>query len=100
MKLYHVDWCPDCQVVRRTLEEHGFAYEQEIVPDLRPLRQQVYDVSGQYYVPVLVDGERVLTETADIIAHLHSKVAPRQRDGADRRQDSIPPLDSSDERKV
>ena len=31
---------------------------------------EVYDVSGQYYVPVLKDGDTVLTETHDILAHL------------------------------
>ncbi len=41
-----------------------------IVPDFRPFRRQVYEVSGQYYVPVLVDGDTVLTETEDILAYL------------------------------
>ena len=70
MKLYHVDWCPDCEVVRRKLAEHGLSFEHEIVPDFRPLRKQVYEVSGQYFVPVLVDGETVLTETHEILAYL------------------------------
>jgi glutathione S-transferase len=34
------------------------------------MRKQVFDVSGQYYVPVLKDGDTVLTETHDILAHL------------------------------
>ena len=84
MKLYHVDWCPECEVVRRKLAEYEFSYEHEIVPDFRPLRKQVYEVSGQYFVPVLVDGETVLTETYEILAYL-DRVSGRERTDQDRR---------------
>lgn len=96
MKLYHVEWCPDCEVVRRKLEEHDFSYDHEIVEDARPLRKKVHEVSGQYYVPVLVDGETVLTETYDIIAYLDEKSANNVR--GDGPQKSTTPLSSSDER--
>ena len=72
MKLYHTEWCPECEMVRQKLAEQGIAYENEIVPDVHPFRKSVYEASGQYYVPVLVDGETVLTETADIIQYLDS----------------------------
>jgi glutathione S-transferase len=68
--LYHVDWCPDCIVVRRKLADLGLAYEGVLVPDIRSMRKQVHDVSGQYYVPVLKDGDLILTETADMLAYL------------------------------
>ncbi|HAP40116.1 MAG: glutathione S-transferase N-terminal domain-containing protein [Nitrospira sp.] len=70
LTLYHVQWCPDCAIVRDRLDELNIAYEGVIVPDFRPMRRQVYDVSGQYYVPVLKDGDTILTETHDILAHL------------------------------
>lgn len=70
MTLYHTDWCPECAVVRNKLSELEVEYESVIVPDVRPFRKQVYEVSGQYYVPVLVDGETVLTETGDILNYL------------------------------
>jgi glutathione S-transferase len=70
--LYHVDWCPDCIVVRRKLDDLGLAYEGIIVPDVRSMRKQVHAVSGQYYVPVLKDGDLILTETEDILAYLDS----------------------------
>ncbi len=73
MTLYHVPWCPECAVVRQKLAELGVAYEDVVVPDFRPLRKQVYDISGQYYVPVLKDGDTVLTETRDILAYLETK---------------------------
>jgi len=34
------------------------------------MRKVVHEVSGQYYVPVLKDGDIVLTETDDILDHL------------------------------
>ncbi|HNP62240.1 MAG TPA: glutathione S-transferase N-terminal domain-containing protein [Nitrospirales bacterium] len=70
MKLYHTEWCPECQVVREKLDELGLPYEHEVVPDVRPFRKKLYEVSGQNYVPVLVHGETVLTETSDILAYL------------------------------
>ena len=72
MILYHTEWCPECALVRDKLDELGIDYQDEIVPDLRPFRKQVYEASGQYYVPVLVDGEAVLTETSEILAYLDS----------------------------
>lgn len=70
LTLYHVQWCPECEVVREKLAELRVEYEDVIVPDIRMFRKQVYEVSGQYYVPVLKDGDLVLTETGDILSHL------------------------------
>jgi mycoredoxin len=70
MTLYHVAWCPDCDVVRRKLADLHIDYEQVVVPDFRPMRKAVHEVSGQYYVPVLKDGDLILTETDDILDHL------------------------------
>jgi glutathione S-transferase len=70
MRFFHTEWCPECVLVREKLEELALSYESVIVSDFRPFRKQVYEVSGQYYVPVLVDGDTVLTETQDILAYL------------------------------
>lgn len=75
LTLYHVDWCPDCEVVRDKLTELKVSYNGVIVPDIRPMRKLVHEVSGQYYVPVLTDGDTVLTETHDILAHLDQHYA-------------------------
>ena len=75
MTLYHTEWCPECAVVRSKLSELNIEYESIIVPDVRPFRKQVHEVSGQYYVPVLVDGRTVLTETGDILKYLDSFVS-------------------------
>jgi glutathione S-transferase len=70
LTLYHVTWCPECELVREKLQDLQLDYDSIVVPDIRPLRKQVFDVSGQYYVPVLTDGGTVLTETGRILAHL------------------------------
>ena len=70
MTLYHTHWCPECQIVQQKLDDLGTPYESIIVPDSRPQRSQVFEVSGQYYVPVIKDGDRVLTETSDILSYL------------------------------
>jgi mycoredoxin len=70
LTLYHVSWCPECALVREKLSELGVPYEDIVVPDSRPMRKEVYDISGQYYVPVLKDGDRVLTATWEILKYL------------------------------
>jgi len=72
MILFHVHWCPECQLVTQRLDDLGLAYESVIVPDARPERAQVHKVSGQYYVPVLKDGDTVLSETRDILSYLET----------------------------
>ena len=72
MTFYHVHWCPECSLVREKLDELGLSYDEVLVPDLRPLRKQVYEVSGQYYVPVIKDGDTVLTDTRQILEYLES----------------------------
>lgn len=73
LTFYHVPWCPECAVVRAKLEELNLQYEDVIVPDFRPSRKQVFEVSGQYYVPVLKDGDTILTETCAILEHLDTR---------------------------
>ena len=73
LTFYHVDWCPECIAVKGKLDALKIAYDEVIVPDIRKSRKQVHAVSGQYYVPVIQDGDLVLTETADILAYLDER---------------------------
>ena len=44
------------------------------------MRKQVYEVSGQYYVPVLKDEEIVLRdETHEILSHLNTHLDAKNR---------------------
>jgi glutathione S-transferase len=83
MTLYHVNWCPECAIVREKLATLGIQYDDVVVPDFRPMRKQVFEVSGQYYVPVLVDGDAVLTDTRDILRYLDERHGARGN-GQDR----------------
>jgi glutathione S-transferase len=67
---YHVAWCRECEEVRQKLADLHVEYDHVVVPDVRRMRKVVQEVSGQYYVPVLKDGDMVLTETNDILDHL------------------------------
>lgn len=82
MTLYHVAWCPDCEVVRQKLAELHLEFEHVVVPDFRPMRKVVNEVSGQYYVPVLQDGNVVLTETDDILEYLDKTYGQQQIAGS------------------
>lgn len=73
MKLYDLDSCPFCRMVRDKLEELGLEYEKIAVPAFRPNRKEVFEASGQYLVPVLVDGDVVLDDEDEIIAYLEKK---------------------------
>ncbi len=86
LTLYHVDWCPDCDIVRQKLAELGLDYEDILVSDIRSRRKQVHEVSGQYYVPVIKDNELVLTETADILAYLDQQYGPNGGDATSSAQ--------------
>ena len=79
LTLFHVHWCPECEIVRRKLAELDLPYDDVVVPDIRPQRKEVFAVSGQYYVPVLQDGDVVLSETDAILAHLESKAVSRRQ---------------------
>ncbi len=61
LTFYHVNWCPECIAVKDKLEALKVVYEDVVVPDVRMFRKQVHEVSGQYYVPVIKDGDLVLT---------------------------------------
>ncbi len=81
MTLYHVEWCPECILVKEKLNELSIPHESVIVPDFQPMRTQVHDVSGQFYVPVLVDQEKVLTETPEILSYLDDLPPARSSEG-------------------
>ncbi len=70
--LYQSEWCEYCHRVRQALTELGLTYTAVNVPFDKPERHAVVEVSGQDSVPVLVDGETVLTTSAAIVDHLRA----------------------------
>ena len=76
LKLYNLDHCPYCRKVREVLADLRIDYELIEVPKERDSRSEVYDVSGQYFVPVLIDGDVVIADDDDkAIEYLRTKYA-------------------------
>jgi glutathione S-transferase len=72
LELYQFEGCPFCARVRMELDALGLDYVVRTVPRPPPLRDRVWEVSGQTQVPVLVDPERneLVVESEAIIDHL------------------------------
>ena len=60
-------------MVRNRLDALGLTYEKVNVPHFPGARREVFEVSGQYLVPVLVDGDVVLDDEDKILAYLDEK---------------------------
>jgi len=65
-------------MVRSKLDALGLEYEKVNVPAWQALRKEVFEVSGQYTVPVLVDGALVLDDEEKILPYLDEKYGSGQ----------------------
>ena len=70
LKLYNIDGCGYCAMVRSTLKQLELDYETVNVLWPHHERTEVYETSGQHMVPVLVDGDLVLSDEYEIIDYL------------------------------
>lgn len=70
IRLYNLDGCGYCAMVRGFLDKLQLEYDKIDVPWPHSQRGDVYAVSGQYTVPVLVDGDVVLDDEYEIIDYL------------------------------
>ena len=70
MKLFNIDGCGYCGMVRNVLAQMDINYEKIDVPWSHNQRKEVYEVSGQTTVPVLVDGDIILSDEFEIIDYL------------------------------
>ncbi|MEO2043990.1 MAG: glutathione S-transferase N-terminal domain-containing protein [Nitrospinaceae bacterium] len=70
MKLYNLDGCGYCAMVRDVMVQMSLEYEKIEVPWPHQQRKEVYKVSGQTAVPVLVDGDVILDDEYEIIDYL------------------------------
>ncbi len=73
MKLYNLEGCPYCRMVIEKLDALGLSYEKIEVPGPRGARKEVFEVSGQYTVPVLVDGDLIFDDEETILPYLQQK---------------------------
>jgi glutathione S-transferase len=68
VKLFQIPFSHNSVKVRRVLELKGLDYERENVNPV--VRRQLVRISGQPLTPVLVDGERVVSDSTAIILYL------------------------------
>ncbi len=73
MKLYQAEWCPFSHRVRAKLTELGIDYEIVNVSASAKDREKLEEVAGTRAIPVLVDGERVITDSGEAISYLEHK---------------------------
>ena len=67
------NWLCRCGTVARRLDKLGFEYEQLRVPQRRSQRAEIQELTGQTWVPVLVDGEEVIHDSHRILEYLASR---------------------------
>ncbi len=75
LQLYQTEWCPFSHRVRAKLTELGVSYEAIGVPAEGEERTEVKELTGNTAIPVLVDGEEVISDSADIISYLEQNYA-------------------------
>lgn len=73
MTLYQYETCPYCAMVRKKLSDLLLTYVSVSVPMNRREREEVVRISGQPLVPVLVDGDLVLSDEDAILRYLEEK---------------------------
>ena len=73
MRLYQAEWCPFSHRVRAKLTELGVDYEVGNVSASAKHREELEEVAGTRAIPVLVDGERVISDSGEAISYLEQK---------------------------
>jgi glutathione S-transferase len=77
IELYQAEWCPYSHRVRQRFTELGVAFVAQQVEADPEDRQALREISGQASIPVLVDGDVVVTEPDRIVAYLDERFEPR-----------------------
>ena len=67
-----------CGKVARKLDELGIGYQTARVSYRRSSRPDIEKISDQQYVPVLVDGEKVVSDSKRILEYLDKHYGPKR----------------------
>jgi Glutaredoxin and related proteins len=68
--LYSLEACPECTAIREKLAELELTYVCVNVSPAKAKRDQLRRLTGQDSVPVLVDGDKILTADDNILEFL------------------------------
>ncbi len=72
LTLYQAEWCAYCHRVRQVMTELGLTYTTVNVPAEREERAELVAISDQPGIPTLQDGDRVLSDSDEIIEYLRA----------------------------
>jgi glutathione S-transferase len=67
------NWLCRCGTVARRLQKAGIEFEQVRVPQRRKQRVEILELTGQDWVPVIVDGQDVIHDSHRILQYLASR---------------------------
>jgi glutathione S-transferase len=67
------NWLCRCGTVARRLRKMGVDYEEVRVPQRRSQRVEIEELTGQTWVPVLVDRDEVIHDSHRILEYLESR---------------------------
>ncbi len=70
IKLYQAEWCPFSHRIRAKLTELGIDYEAVNVSASAEKRAELKEIIGNSTIPVLVDGEKVFSDSGEMLSHL------------------------------
>ncbi len=73
MKLYQAEWCPFSHRVRAKLTELGVEYEAVNVAASADKRTELRELTGEPAIPVLVDGEKIISDSGEALFYLEAK---------------------------
>ena len=82
IQLYQAEWCPFSHMVRAKLTELGVPYEAINVRAEGDERTKIKELTGDVTTPVMVDGEKVLSDSSEIISHLERNYSPEEPEDA------------------
>jgi glutaredoxin 3 len=64
------NWLCRCGTVARRLKKQGVEFEEVRVPQRRKHRVEIRELTGQDWVPVIVDGEEVIHDSHRILEYV------------------------------
>ena len=73
IKLYQAEWCPFSHRIRAKLTELGVDYEAVNVSASAEKRTELKEITGNSTIPVLADGEKVFSDSSEILSYLEEK---------------------------
>ena len=90
IQLYQAEWCPFSHRVRAKLTELGVPYQAINVAAEGQERTEVEELTGSTAIPVLVDGEKIVSDSSQIISYLEAKYT-LEKEGARLQREELPP---------